>query len=227
MIEVQCATCGRSFLGHKCSKRLYCSRKCFFAVPKERNQKPCRQCGKLFETPPSSNKHFCGPECRSAGHRQGTHRLSYTRLHAIWCHMKTRCKCQTSVAYKYYGGRGISVCKEWDESFEAFHQWAIENGYADNLEIDRRNVNGNYEPSNCRWATRSQQMQNTRKRLDAKTSKYRGVSWCANASKWRVQISLKDGRPTHGGLFASEEEAARRYDELASEHFGQFANTNF
>ena len=61
-----------------------------------------------------------------------------------------------------YGGRGISVCKEWDESYEAFRDWALANGYADGLSIDRIDVDGNYEPPNCRWATNQEQQNNKR-----------------------------------------------------------------
>ncbi len=90
------------------------------------------------------------------------HRPYAKRIRSIWKDMRGRCKNKVFKGYSSYGGRGIEVCKEWDESFENFYSWATSNGYADDLSIDRINVNGNYEPSNCRWATNEQQSRNTR-----------------------------------------------------------------
>lgn len=78
--------------------------------------------------------------------------------------MKTRCYNENTDFFKHYGGRGIKVCDEWKDSFFAFYEWAIKNGYDDDLSIDRIDVNGDYEPSNCRWATKEQQSLNTRRK---------------------------------------------------------------
>ena len=83
-----------------------------------------------------------------------------TRLFKIWIDMKSRCYYESNTRFNRYGGRGISVCKEWDESFSTFRDWALQHGYQDDLSIDRINVDGNYEPSNCRWATSKQQGRN-------------------------------------------------------------------
>ena len=78
--------------------------------------------------------------------------------------MKTRCYRTYHESYMNYGGRGISICNEWLNDFEAFERWAMSNGYNDNLSIDRIDNNGNYEPDNCRWVAWSQQSGNRRRR---------------------------------------------------------------
>lgn len=85
-----------------------------------------------------------------------------SRLFRIWSSMKSRCYNAHDTNYKRYGARGISVCDEWLNSFLSFQEWAVANGYADNLSIDRIDNDGNYEPSNCRWSTAVVQSNNRR-----------------------------------------------------------------
>ena len=84
-----------------------------------------------------------------------------TRLYTIWKVMRQRCFNPHTTNYKNYGGRGITICEEWND-FSRFREWALNNGYADNLSIDRINVDGNYEPQNCRWSTVVEQARNKR-----------------------------------------------------------------
>lgn len=94
--------------------------------------------------------------------RSTKHGLYNSRIYQTWADMKSRCYNSKHKAYRHYGGRGITVCEEWRNDFKAFYDWAIANGYYDDLSIDRIDVNGNYEPSNCRWATAKVQIHNRR-----------------------------------------------------------------
>lgn len=90
---------------------------------------------------------------------------SKTRLYRIWQGMKSRCACMNDGDYPNYGERGIRVCSEWQESFEAFRDWAYLNGYGPTLTIDRQDVNGMYSPDNCKWSTVQEQQRNKRNTL--------------------------------------------------------------
>lgn len=98
---------------------------------------------------------------KMAGKHLEKHGLSKTRIYTIWNSMKARCYDHNNSRFYAYGAKGIAVCNEWREDFQAFYDWAMANGYHDDLSIDRKNVNGNYEPSNCRWSTDVEQANNT------------------------------------------------------------------
>jgi hypothetical protein len=90
------------------------------------------------------------------------HGLSRTRLFNVWYGMVRRCHESTAHDYPHYGGRGIVVCPEWKNDFMAFRSWALSDGYADHLTIDRKDNDGNYEPGNCHWITNIEQQRHRR-----------------------------------------------------------------
>ena len=97
--------------------------------------------------------------------RNFRHGLCKTRIYKIYHGIIQRCDNKSNPAYPDYGGRGITLCGEWHIEFMNFYNWAMLNGYADNLSIDRINNNGNYEPSNCRWVTQKVQCCNVRRNI--------------------------------------------------------------
>ena len=100
-------------------------------------------------------------ERRKSGNIRRTHGGCGTRLYRIWKNMKKRCNNPNSPDYiKWYGSHNIKVCDEWNNSFESFRDWAMSNGYNDNLSIDRIDVDGDYSPNNCRWSTNITQANN-------------------------------------------------------------------
>jgi hypothetical protein len=142
-----------------------------------------------------------------------THGKSQTRLSRIWRGMRQRCSNPNVAAFPRYGGRGIIVCEEWG-SFIKFYDWAMANGYSDALSIDRINNDGNYEPTNCRWATTKAQGRNQPQnraviRSDGKRFNY--VSDAARASKTTTaNIALVcKGRRKHAGGFGWSYEPQR------------------
>lgn len=122
--------------------------------------------------------------------RATTHDGSKTRLYRIWRSMRERCSCEYSKVYRHYGGRGIHVCPEWND-FSVFREWAYANGYDPNAKrgkstIDRIDVDGNYEPGNCRFVDMAVQARNTRRSWMVE---YDGRIQCI--SDWARELGIK------------------------------------
>lgn len=143
-----------------------------------------------------SGGHLRGLKTKSCGcsrkeTKNFTHKMTGSRLYKVWHAMKSRCYYEKSEMFKHYGGRGIMVCDEWKNSFISFYDWSIKNGYDENAErgqctIDRIDVNGNYEPNNCRWATIKQQANNTRRNH---LIKYNGKT--QTVSQWANELGVE------------------------------------
>ena len=133
------------------------------------------------------------------------HNNSSSRLYGIWDNMKQRCGNKNAANYKRYGGKGISVCSAW-ERYSLFHDWAMANGYAEHLTLDRIDNNGNYEPDNCRWATYT--TQNRNQQISSRNkSGIRGVHFNRKRNKWAAEIKI-DGKNIRLGMFTNISEAA-------------------
>lgn len=124
--------------------------------------------------------------------------------------MKERVVNRNHKHYKHYGGRGIEICNEWLEDYKAFIKWGIESGYKKGLQIDRIDVNGNYEPSNCRWVSRQQNNTN-RRPLKNKTG-FTGIRFHSISKKFVARIRV-NGKRTYVGRYETAIEAAKAYDE--------------
>lgn len=133
-----------------------------------------------------------------------------TRIFRCYRSMRYRCLYPTCKDYKHYGGRGISICPDWldeENGFINFYTWAMDNGYNDTLTLDRIDVNGNYEPTNCRWADIVTQRNNMRSNIvltyEGKTmtlkswSRYLGISYSALCDRYRRGCSVPEILDTH------------------------------
>lgn len=117
-------------------------------------RRQCKRCGKDLTSK------LCH-QCRKPMYQQRYLELKakYSGLYAVWVSMRNRCNNVRDKSYHRYGGRGISVCAEWD-NIDAFHAWAMQHGFEPGLSIDRINNDGNYEPSNCRFVNHAENNRN-------------------------------------------------------------------
>ena len=158
-----------------------------------------------------------GRSTKSCGclRHKGTHKLSKTRLYGVWTDMKQRCYNPNEIAYKNYGERGIEVCNEWKNDFGKFYDWAINNGYSDNLEIDRINNNQNYSPNNCRWITHQEQQLNKRSnRIVEYNGEVKPLKiWVdeLNLDYHKVNVRLINGWNVEDAFFSDGREHFKKY----------------
>lgn len=113
------------------------------------------------------------------------HGKSNERVFWIWCDIKLRCYNENTRGYNRYGGRGITVCDEWLNDFQAFNDWAMANGYRDDLTIDRIDNNKGYSPDNCRWATPKEQANN---RCNNRILEYKGKK--QTMKQWAEELNI-------------------------------------
>lgn len=170
------------------------------------------ECGRTKKVNTNNVKRGLAKKCKHCGNIK--HGDTGSRLYGIWGKIKDRCENKKCKAFPEYGGRGVGLFKEW-KNYENFKKWAVENGYEEKLTIDRKNNDGNYEPSNCRWVTQEVQSRNQRKIRSTNTSGYKGVGKQGN--KWRAKICVS-GKQIHIGYFDKAVDAAITYDNYIKEN---------
>ena len=128
------------------------------------------------------------------------HLGSGSRLYGCWKHMRQRCLNTSSKDYPAYGGRGITICKEWDD-FQSFREWSMANGYRSFLSLNRLDNDGPYSPSNCAWSTDREQSNNTRRNLTIEAfGEKKSVALWADDPRCKVTASTLYYRVNAGWL---------------------------
>ena len=181
----------------------------------------CGFCGNEFRTSIYRIKNGKTKSCgcyniKRIRERKTKHGLGDTKLYKIWGSIKDRTLNPKHKQYNYYGGRGITICEEWKNDFMTFYNWAMENGYSDELSIDRIDNDGNYCPENCRWTTKTIQSRNQRIYKNNKSG-YKGVSFREDNNNFRVVITVNK-KGIHLGHFLTAEEGAIAYNNYILEN---------
>ena len=164
-------------------------------------------CGKEFK---ALTQNINNGSTKSCGCIRETHSLTNHRLYNTWHDMIRRCTNPKRKDYINYGGRGIKVCDRWLDINNFIND--MYPSYKEGLTLDRINVNGNYEPNNCRWATQTIQSRNTRKLKSTNTSGYRGVSWSKTTKKWIATIKINK-KQLYLGAFNNPLDCAKARDK--------------
>lgn len=163
------------------------------------------------------HKKMVGDLFRTHGHRNHP-------LYRTWGDMYTRCTNPKADSYCYYGERGIKVCDEWRDDFMSFYNWAMDNGWEKGLQIDRIDVEGDYEPNNCQFITQAENCSTGKRRMKKdNTSGYNGVYKKGKKYSARITINKKE---TYLGTFETIEDAIEERIKIEIEFFGE-QKTNF
>ena len=181
----------------------------------------CGFCGNKFRADTNNIKNGHTNSCgcyqkRRTIESHKTHGLGYTRLYNIWGKLKDRTLNPKNKNYNDYAGRGITICEEWKNDFMSFYNWAMSNGYSDELSIDRIDNDGNYCPENCRWTTQTIQTRNQRVYKN-NSSGYKGVCYNKNNNKYIAYININKKR-IHLGYFQTVVEGAIAYNNYIIEN---------
>lgn len=171
----------------------------------------CECCGEEKRISSADFKRRNPEKCRSCCNkvRAKTHGFSKEKLYAVWNSMKNRCFNKNNKAYIDYGGRGISICSEWNSNYSHFKEWSLNNGYKDGLTIDRKNNDLGYSPENCRWVDSFIQANNRRCiALKAGVSGIKGIHYAKRHKnkKWSVNIT-ENKKKIFLGNYKTKEEA--------------------
>ncbi|WP_083266912.1 AP2 domain-containing protein [Mycolicibacterium porcinum] len=185
----------------------------------------CRNCNKEFSRPPSAFKDnkakFCSRECASISMKRPDSQRNQPE-YSCWNNMMQRVYNPNRNLYEYYGGRGIKVCPEWHK-FENFKRDMAPRPSRLHT-LDRIDSDGDYEPSNCKWSTKSEQSINTRLFKNNKSG-YRGVFYDKRRRLWLANICVQMTK-FHIGGYSTKEEAAWVYDQWALSLHGDIAHLN-
>ena len=196
--------------------------------PNENSTKKCRyfcgkclHCGKEFESQARYFKNLkscckCASGLRPKSIYNRPHGLRGHPLYDVWAGMKARCSNKNHYGYKRYGGRGIKVCETWEKNFEFFYNWSLLNGYRKGLQLDRVDNDGDYEPENCRWVTRTVNMNNADRSSVVNKTGFTGVIEIKKSKRFISGIGINGGWK-YLGCFATAEEASAAYEMARKE----------
>jgi hypothetical protein len=155
-------------------------------------------------------------------HNHLKHGLSHTRIDNIYRSMIARCYKKTDMNYHNYGERGISICDEWKNDKQSFFRWAFENGYSDDLTLDRIDVNGNYSPENCRWATYLTQANNKRNNrlinINGEIHTMADWSRVSGVKKATIFDRIKKGWPEEQAVFTKVRHGSKTKNSTGESH---------